>query len=237
LKSSIKIGERSIEYDYAYSTRRSLGISVYPDSSIEVKAPLNTSEEKIKEVLHKKASWIIKQQAIFNSFPKKRIIPKEYVSGETHLYLGKQYRLKVIQIKTKAEEQVKLIGAYIHIYTTDKENQKQNKRLLDKWYKKHCQEIFSKHFELCYERIKSHKIKRPELQIKIMKNRWGSYTESGSIILNPLLIRLPSFCIDYVITHELCHIKYNNHSRKFFDFLTLIMPDWEERKKRIEYFG
>jgi predicted metal-dependent hydrolase len=67
-----------------------------------------------------------------------------------------------------------------------------------------------------------------------MKKRWGSYTPSGDILLNPDLIKYPSYCIDYVIIHEMCHAKYNDHSKDFYNLLSTILPDWEYRKRRLE---
>lgn len=234
MKASLQIGERLIFYRLTYSDRKTLGIAIHPDSSVEVKAPLNTSEEKIENVLRKRIRWILKQQGVFNTSPKHKALPKEYISGETHLYMGRQYRLKVVQIRNNETEEVKLIGSYICINSRSKSDKNRNKGLLDKWYKKHCQDIFTKHFDSCHDKLKGHGIKKPLLQIKNMKNRWGSFTNTDKIILNPQLIKLPSYCIDYVITHELCHVKYANHSRKFYNFLTLVMPDWQERKKKLE---
>jgi predicted metal-dependent hydrolase len=120
MTAAIQFGSRTIDFRLEYSDRKSLGITVTPEMEVLVKAPTDTSIEKVKEKIRKKAPWIIKQQSFFLSFQPKT--PKrKYIGGETHLYLGRQYRL---QIQIGKEESVKLKGKFIEVTTHDKSSKR-----------------------------------------------------------------------------------------------------------------
>ena len=227
---SIQFGKEKIVFILSFENRKRLSITVHPDKSITAKAPLGKTVDAVLERIKKRASWIIKQKQYFERF---QPLPpeKQYVSGETFLYLGRQYRLKVRKDK---QETVKLIGRYLNVYTKDTGNKKRIKYLVDSWYLEHGKIIIMRHFEQCFESIKRISISYPKIRFRRMKNRWGSFGKTGTITLNTELINAPLYCIDYVIVHELCHLKYPNHGKKFFQLLTRLMPDWKQRKKRLE---
>jgi predicted metal-dependent hydrolase len=227
----IKYSDEVIKYTIERSKRKTLELSVLPDMSVRVVAPEEASVDKIKKTVVKRAFWILKQREYFTQFVPKES-PRQYVSGETHRCLGRQYRLKIVESN---EKNVKLEGKYLYIYTNKKNDKSLNKRLLYKWYKKHAEYTFERAVEKCLEKIEKYGIPNPELVIKIMKSRWGSCdSEKKKIIINTELIKAPSHCIEYVIMHELCHLKYPNHDNNFYKFLTLVMPNWKERKLRLE---
>ena len=227
---SITFGSEEINFTVEYSSRKTLDISVHPDLSVEVKAPLNIKPEIVQQKVKKRAYWIIKQKLELLTFLPS--LPEmQYISGESHWYLGRQYRLKVIEGNVS---QVKLKCGYIFVETTDKNNKEKIKALLDIWYRKHAVVKFKEKLKLCYEILRKYEIVLPELKIQKMQKRWGSCTKSGKILLNIELIKAPSHCIEYVIMHELCHLKYHDHSKYFYSFLSQVMPDWEKRKKRLE---
>lgn len=227
----VNYGEKEIEFQIKYKKRKSIKISVNPDLAVEVLAPLETKDEKIKEIVLKRASWILKQKKYFEKFLP-RLTPRYYVSGETHRYLGRQYRLKVIAAE---KNDVKLKGRYIYIYTLYKHNREYNKELLYKWYREHAEKKFEQFFETCYEKVRKYGVEKPTWSIRKMKVRWGSYHQKQNhILLNIELVKAPSYGIEYVIMHELCHVKYPNHSKEFYRFMDVIMPDWQKRKKILE---
>jgi len=230
-KCSITYGKNKISFLLKQDNRKSLKISVSPDMSIQVVAPNDIPEDKIIERVKKKAAWIIKKLEYFKAFLPLRP-PKKYVSGETHRYLGRQYRLKV---KPNHWNEAKLNGRYLYLYTRRKNNSRYNREILYGWYRDKALSRFESMFESLYQKLKKYDFKQPGLKVKTMKSRWGSCGVSKEIVtLNTELIKAPSHCIEYVIMHELCHMKYSNHNRKFYDFLALVMPDWIERKKRLE---
>ncbi len=227
MTSSIQFGSREISFRLEYSERKSLGITVTPDLNVLVNAPTNTSIEKVKEKLQKKAPWIIRQQSFFLSFHPKTPARK-FISGETHLYLGRQYRLKIIHSKI---ESVKLKGKFIEVSTADKSRAKQ---LVDDWYLQNARTKFHSIAKTIIEKFKKHKVEPSSIVLREMPTRWGSCTPKGKIILNPELIKAPKGCIEYVIIHELCHLVHYDHTQKFIDLQTREMRDWEKWKMKLE---
>ena len=227
MMEAIQFGSRTIDFRLEYSARKSLGITVTPAMEVLVKAPDNTSMEQVKEKIKKKAPWIIKQQSYFLSFQPKTP-HRKYVSGETHLYLGRQYRL---QIKAGKEESVKLKGRFIEVVTKDKAKAKE---LLQGWYLQHARIKFHEIAEPLIEQFKRHKVIPSSIVLRDMPTRWGSCTPKGKIILNPELIKAPKPCIEYVIIHELCHLVHHDHTQKFLDLQSREMKDWEKWKMKLE---
>ena len=224
------IGSHKFNYELRFTNRKMLSISVHPNLDVIVEAPFDTSIKDIEEKIIKRISWITKQKRYFSEFLPLPL-EKKYVSGETHRYLGKQYRLKVIQSE---DEKVKLVGRYINIYTRNKSNSKQIKKLLENWYNFHAKRYIQKRFEENWKIFSKNKIPSPKLELRKMKRRWGSCTNNSHIILNIELIKTSSLCIDYVIYHELCHLRHRNHNKDFYILLTRYLPDWEKRKDKLE---
>lgn len=227
MNTSIQFGSKKIEFLIEYSNRKTLGITVTPDLDVLVKAPIDSSINKIKEKILKKAAWIIKQQSFFLSFQPKTP-ERRYIGGETHLYLGKQYLLK---IELSKKDSVKLKGKFIEVQTSDKSKVK---GLVKEWYLLHAKSKFKEIAQPLIEEFKKHKVEPDSIVFREMPTRWGSCTPKGKIILNPELIKAPKACIEYVIIHELCHLIYHDHTQKFIDLQTKEMPDWEKWKSKLE---
>lgn len=227
MTGSIQFGSKTIDFRLEYSGRRSLGITVTPEMEVLVKAPAGTSIEKVKEKIRKKASWIIKQQSFFLSFQPKTP-QRKYVSGETHLYLGRQYRL---QIKIGKEESVRLKGKFIVVTAAEKSR---TKDLLSGWYLEHARLKFHSVAAPLIDKFKKHKVEPSSIVLREMPTRWGSCTPKGKIILNPELIKAPKGCIEYVIVHELCHLVHHDHTQRFIELQKKEMRDWERWKVKLE---
>ncbi len=227
MEEAIQYGNKRIDFSVKYSDRKTLGITVTPELEVLVKAPTDTPVEKIKEKLLKKAPWIIKQQSFFLSFHPKT--PKrKYVTGETHLYLGRQYLLK---IENSERDSVKLKGRFIEVKTSEKSKVK---KLVKEWYNQHARSKFNEITQPLIERFKKYNVSPSSIVLREMPTRWGSCTPKGKIILNPELIKAPHGCIEYVILHELCHLVYQDHTKKFIELQTKEMPDWEKWKLKLE---
>jgi predicted metal-dependent hydrolase len=226
----LKYGKTEIPFSIKRVDRKSLKISVLPDTSVEVSAPINAPVTKIHEKLEKRGKWIKKQQKYFESF-----LPttpdRKFISGETHLYLGKQYRLKLIESEN---EYIKLTKGFFFVGVADKENKTRVKGLLSGWYKSHAEKRFKKSLQENINHFKKWEIGFPPIIIKRMSKRWGSCTPKGKIIINPEIIKAPPRCIDYVVIHELCHLVHHNHSKDFYDLQLAVMPDWEKWKWKLE---
>ncbi len=227
MKYAIQFGSKQIDFHLEYSDRKTLGITVKPDLSILVKAPLDTPLEKVEEKLRKKASWIIRQQSFFLTFHPKTPA-KKFVGGETHLYLGRQYRLSIVQAKM---ESVKLKGKFIEVATLDKLRVRQ---LVNDWYLSNARTRFRSIARPIIDRFKFYEVEPSSIVLREMPTRWGSCTPKGKIILNPELIKAPKGCIEYVIIHELCHLVHHDHTQRFIDLQTKEMKDWEKWKMKLE---
>jgi predicted metal-dependent hydrolase len=223
----LQFGSKQIEFKLKFSERKTLGITVNPDLGVLVKAPLNTPLQIIKVKLKKRAPWIIQQQSYFLSFQPKTP-PRKFVNGESHLYLGRNYQLRITQSPL---ETIKLKGKYIEVATTKKEKVK---HLMDAWYINNAKVKFHLIAQPLIETFKKYKIEPSSIVLREMPTRWGSCTPKGKIILNPKLIKAPKGCIEYVIIHELCHLIHHNHTQKFIDLQTKEMPDWEKWKMKLE---
>ena len=128
--------------------------------------------EQIKEKVYRKAAWIIKQLDIFQQFQPK-ITPRKYISGETHYYLGRQYRLKVIE---SDKREVIFRGGYIEVYTLDKTNKTVIEKAVEEWCRVKAKEKFGSIFKKCLEKLPLEEERKAKLNFKIlsMPKRWGS---------------------------------------------------------------
>jgi predicted metal-dependent hydrolase len=146
--------------------------------------------------------------------------------------MGRQYRLKVEKASTAS---VKLIHGHIVVQSTAPQTSSETKRLVELWYSQRARARFQERIELCIERFP-----QPELMtlngvtLRHMKRRWGSMSPSRRLLLNLRLIQAPVYAIDYVITHELCHLFEYDHSPRFYRLLNRVMSDWEQRKAKME---
>ncbi len=225
----IQYGTQLITFSIANRARKSIAVEVHPDTSVQIKAPLDWSIDDIKKVVSKRSKWIITQQKFFEQFlpetPK-----RDYVAGETHRYLGRNYILKIVK---SDENKVKIQAGNLLVFTKFN-SEHQVKHLLTEWYYKRATKVFEKIYEEAFQKFVQYNIDRPEFQIKRMKKRWGSYTRTGTILINPELIRAASACIEYVMIHELCHLIERNHSKKFYSLLEKVSPDWQRWKLKLE---
>jgi len=223
-------GDARLEFDVLRVPRKTMEIAVHPDGRVVVKAPMDAKNEDIEARVIRRARWIRRQQAYFDQF-KPRTPPRQYIGGETHRYLGRQYRLKLTHSEKPS---VKLSRGHFWIACQDHRNPEEVRRLLWQWFTQRAHEKFSESFDRCWPNFSRLGLPRPTLKIRRMKTRWGSLSESGTLTLNVSLIQAPRECIDYVITHELCHLKHPDHSPAFYRLLEKVMPDWDRRKQNLE---
>ena len=221
------------------SARKTIAITVAPDRSVTVRAPLDADADAIDRIVRRRAAWIKRQQKFFEQFLPKTP-PRRFVSGETHLYLGRKYRLRV---RPSEQAEVKLRGGCLYVFTPQPADAEQVRRSLYGWYAAHAQERFPERLAACLHAV-GRNTETPQLQIRRLAKRWGSCRppgvsasgalSSGVLTLNVDLIRAPRACIDYVILHELCHLRHPNHSPQFYALLTRVLPDWRAAKLRLE---
>ena len=229
MKGRVAFGSNEIGYEVKFSKRKTLGIKVYPTGDVEVLAPIDTSSEAIEQRVLRRAQWIVRQQNYFKELGE-RSPEKRFISGESHYYLGRQFLLRVEEGKPNS---VRYKGRYFEVICTPTSKAKE---LMKAWYREHAKEKFAEFAEPIIARFEKYGVAPSSLYIQEMDNRWGSCTPKGKIILNTQLIRAPRPCIEYVITHELCHLLHPDHTKAFWELLQKEMPDWERWKDKLERF-
>ena len=198
-----------------------------------VKAPLSSTLDAVEEKVKKRARWIRRQLNFFNQFIP-RTPERRYVGGESHLYLGRRYRLKIeLPNMPTMMNKVVLRGGYFYIPAA-RDSPERIKRLLECWYKERAEKIFPVVLNDCWKALGRDDLSKPVSAIRKMDKRWGSLSGRGRLTLNRRLIQAPRGCIEYVVMHELCHLIHHNHGRDFYRLLDRKMPDWRKRKQRLE---
>jgi len=246
-------GRDTIRYEVRFlASRQTLAIEVHPDSRVLVRAPVDCPEALIAERVQKRAAWISRQLAEFERY-RPRTPARQYVNGESHLYLGRQYRLKVQQgdssSVTKSQgaildarsapaggapgmARIKLTRGQLLVSLPGDPDPDRVKALLHRWYLDRARAVFGEVLDTSLLHFKG--AQSPRLIVRAMQSRWGSLSRAGSMTLNVNLVRAPRACIEYVVVHELCHTKHRDHDARFFKLLGQVMPDWEKRKQRLE---
>ena len=228
---SVQYGERNLRFHWSprgYQQRKAR-IHVHPNGVVEVETPHDVSLKEAKQALLKRARWVTRHLKDIEA-RRAAIYPRQYVSGETLFYLGRRHTLKIIQ--GEKEQGAKLLRGQLRVTTKDP-NPATVKQLVGQWYKERAQDVFDRRLKTVAENLTWLKT-LPPWTIRQMKTQWGSCSPSGTIILNPHLVKTPTRCIDYVILHELCHLKEHNHSQKFYRLLEKEMQDWEAIKARLD---
>ncbi len=214
-----------------YSQRKTLQLEVLPDMSVRMLAPFGAKAEVCSRMLLKRRDWVQAQLKYFSQFhPLTK--PREYVSGETHLFLGRRLRLKVVSGPAKG---VKATRQHLTVCAGRATAARLVEATLWQWYREEAANLFQERMLGCMVKLGIDKASGPKvLVIRRYKSRWGSMSPTGVLGLNLDLIRAPVECIDYVIIHELCHLRFPHHGPRFWALLERVMPDWRKRKSKLE---
>ena len=228
----LRYGGEAIPYGVTYSaTRRErIKINVHHDGVVEVEAPKDATREAIAKAVQKRARWVHEHVASAKGrFA--HVLPRAYVSGEQVIYLGRRYSLKVRKVP-RGERAVKLKGALLEVCHEDTSSATIRSRVRA-WYRIKARDYFKDRIAVVARALPWPQ-DVPAFRLKEMKTRWGTCAAGGTVTLNPFLVRAPRECIDYVIAHELCHLREHNHGPEFFRLLTRAMPDWQRIKTRLD---
>lgn len=227
----LSIGEsESLTYTLHHtSRRRTVGIFVGPDGQVAVLAPPAASMDRIEQIMRKRMKWIRRKQRIAETLPSPPQ-PREWVAGETHRYLGHQYRLKLVK---GSPSSVKLAGGYFVVTMPEPKARDSVRELMESWYKDHATALLNDRVERAISTSTWLRMKAPSIQVRHLKNRWGSTTAAGRITLNVELVKLSLSCIDYVVVHELVHLMIPSHSPAFWRMLGRVMPDWRRWQAKL----
>jgi predicted metal-dependent hydrolase len=222
----------NIEFRIIYSRRKTLGISVLPDASVIVRAPYRASLKTIYRIVGDKAAWIIRHRDNYRNGDQKKL-NGALVTGGKQLFRGQEYEL----IVSRAQKHfVRINGEFIEIGVTDTNDNHQIKRLLYTIYKSEAARLFPEMVNSVLKKHEQQSFRPMGLVIRSMKSRWGSCSKKGIITLSTELIKLPDLFIEYVITHELCHLKHHNHGKEFYQLLGELFPLWKKTRKEMRNY-
>ena len=187
-----------------------------------VTVPISLSENRIRELISKRTPWIkakLKEQSRKPTYKQ-----KEYVSGETFPYLGRNYRLKVVQGN---EQSVKMNGGYLVVTILNCEANKPNtvKCLIKDWYQEQAEQRLKEKTKR-FSKIVG--VYPKSVSVKSYKSRWGSCSSNGELTYNWRIILAPHQIVDYVVVHELCHLLEHNHSPRYWQHVEYHLPNWKD---------
>jgi predicted metal-dependent hydrolase len=209
--------------------RRTIGIIVEPDSRVVVLAPVAAELHRVEQIVRRRLPWIRRQRRSFEALPPPPL-PRQWVAGETHRYLGRQYRLKLF---AGSERSVRLVGGYFLVTLPNPANRAAVRRLVEGWYLRHAKALLSDRVGSVMASTTWLDIRIPPTTIRLLRRHWASTTRSGHISFNVDLVKLSLPCIDYVIAHELVHLVVPNHGPPFWRMLGRVMPDWRRWRERL----
>jgi predicted metal-dependent hydrolase len=226
----IQYGSVQIDFSLTYSRRKTLAIQVAPDGSVTIKAPVGCPMETIQAILQKRAAWILRQQQKFKTYARPAPQPRQYINGELHRYLGQSYSLR---LEAGQLEHVELRGDALVVYMRDTQDTTRSAQLIDRWYRKQVAKVLKERMAACFPRVQAWGVQYPELGFRTMKTRWGSCRANGRMTFNIRLVQVEPDLIDYVVLHELCHLRELNHSKAFYALMDQVLPDWRKRRERL----
>ena len=218
-----------IIFKVVYSKRRSLGISVLPDSTVIVRVPNRTSDKTIYRIVSEKAAWIIKHRNNYRNRIDSRP-SRGYYSGESHPFRGNE---SILKIEKSKKPYVRFSDHTIELGLEKTEDPKAIKRLLYQGYKNEAMVLFPEMLKKTLEKFENQMFRPAGLVIRSMKRRWGSCSSKRIVTLSTELIKLPDPFIEYVIVHELCHLKHPNHGSDYYKLLSELFPEWKSVRKEM----
>ena len=232
IQRTILIDGRPLQYSLERKCVKNLNLHVRKDGSVYVSANTTVPEEKIDEFLIRKGVFIRNAQKKFREQEQYKPLPKQYVSGETFYIQGRALRLKVTQAN---KDKIYSDGVYLFLEVNDTLDTAKKERMVNRYLDRQCKAVFGEIVESLYPVFQKYGVVPPVLRIRNMDTRWGSCLPGkGIITLNKRLLEAPRNCIEYVVMHEFCHFIHPNHSKHFYDFLAMLMPDWKARKKILD---
>lgn len=226
-----------IQFDLIKSKRKTCSITVDTEGNVVVKAPLRLSDEKVVELVQGKSQWISQKLLAVNETKSKRY-DRQYTDGEVFFYLGREYVLQVIE-GSPGKKAIVTVNEHKILVTLPacKQGIPQGpmiKEALTKWYRQMATLKI-------VERVTYYEIyfieKHGPIIIKEQKKRWGSCTQNGTLRFNWKIIMAPEIIIDYLVVHEMCHLRYMNHAKEFWNLVEQILPDYKSRREWLRKNG
>ena len=229
---SVEVDGKEIAYTLERKEVKNINLRIRPDQGVFVSAPKSVPAKMVDAFVKEKSAYIMRAIKRFKDKERVETSDNKFVNGETVNLFGSEMRLKVCYA---ARNKVESDGRYVTLFVNNIKDVELKKRVLDNWLRKKCKEEITGVCQKVYPLVKKYGIAFPDIQLREMVSRWGSCSpKKGLVIFNTTLVSKPVSCIEYVVAHEFTHFLCPNHSKKFYQQLATFMPDWEERKKRLE---
>ena len=232
--SAVTWGGSQLPYTIRRSARRkkTVAVTVDPAGSVLVVAPERVATDRLDAIVRRKAEWIARRlrNAETHGPP---LSPREFVSGESVLYLGRHYRLKLHPGETG---EAKLRGGWLHVSAPagSRPTAEVICEALIAWLRRHAAARLP-------ERVAAWRSKAgvplPRVIVANQRRRWGSCDQRGTIRLNWRIIQAPMRLVDYVVVHELVHLRHRGHGRDYWQAVGRVMPDYERRREDLTRYG
>lgn len=232
MKLELMYGTTNIVFNVVFKNRKTMEIAVEPPNIITVIAPNDTDKERILEKVKSKGSWIIKKLYSFKHMNYRRI-NREFVNGESFMYLGRNYSLQIEVDFSVKKPEVKLYRGKFLVKSRDKE-EAVIKKAMEEWYRNKSKDIIEERIKY-YQRFFN--IVPSCIKIREQKKRWGSCTSKNELLFNWRCIMAKSNALDYIVVHEMCHMYHKDHSKEFWGLVASIMPDYEIKKEWLKNYG
>ena len=225
-------GDTLLEYTVRAHTRQGAKVRIHveSDATVLVEAPPDATAQAVAAAVRKRARWIHSQVERIRSSRLLRA-HRDWVSGESQRYLGRRYMLMVTTDPTMPERTA-LSGGLLRVNVHARNADRIRNIVLD-WYRQRARERFSRRVVELAAHLPWVK-ETPPMALRVMQSRWGSCSPNGRLTLNPLLVRAPREAVDYVIVHELCHLRHHDHGPAFYRLLGRYVPGWKPVKARLD---
>jgi len=228
----ITASDERIPVELSFDRFRSLRISVRPEGVVRVRAPQGSSLNYVQEHVQAKADWIARHLERFRSRTPVRCLA--YVDGEAHAFLGREYRLDLRHGPGSGRRGVRLADDRLEVASAAPLEPERVRKMLDAWYLAQAREVFTLAIRELLPRFDALGVPRPtKLKVRAMTSRWGTCSRAGVITLNRHLVKASPPCVEFVVAHELCHLRHHGHDARFYGLLSAILPDWKERRARL----
>lgn len=214
-----KLDESHFEYDIKYSKRQSIQLKIEPGGFLKLSVPLNTSDKTIEDVLKKKGRWVIEKIEML----KLEFNLRQYVTGESVKFLGQHLHTTIIRRDVTRYQLSKVDKELIVVVSSDTSNEVIKGLLID-YYKQELKVVVKKRIDFYQDCFKK---KPTKITVRDQKTRWGSCSSKGSLNFNYRLLMAPIDVIDYMVVHEMCHMEIMDHSKRYWNRVKEVMPDYK----------
>lgn len=227
----VMLGGELRGYRLRRSSRRTLAITVEPGGALVVTAPARATMAQVEDALRRRRDWVRRRTHEVSALPPAPP-SRDWVSGETHRFLGRQYRLR---LAPGTPSDVRVSGTRLVVTVPHPDDAAQVQRAVQRWYLRRAREVFAERLQALVQRTALlDLLVVPPLIVRRLRTRWGSCSPEGRIVMNVEAVRLPAGCVDYLLLHELCHLREPHHGAAFWRLLGACMPEWERWRRRLD---